>query len=97
MTIPELIEILKAAEAGKKIERSVFGEPGEWRTLPDIFDLQRLCEFVFRGHRLRVKPEPREWWVAFYDNGARELLDSKPTVNLNVTKEVVRVREAPDQ
>lgn len=56
MTIDEMIAVLTAAKEGKKIQ-SKRNNRAEW--------YENTCPvWNFEGFDYRVKPEPREWWIA---------------------------------
>lgn len=68
MTIPELIEILKAAESGKVIEYKIASK--SWEPLQPKALMFRIGRAMSGGPGLfRVKPDPREWWLTIDASG----------------------------
>lgn len=60
MNIDEMMVVLQAAKAGKEIQASFPGEEG-WRR----YDIHYTVSMM----NLRVKPEPMEIWVNWYERG----------------------------
>lgn len=64
MTVDQMIEVLTAYKAGKKIESRYKFKPGDdtnWYAFGG-------CDFDFRGYDYRVKPEPKVIWVNEYES-----------------------------
>lgn len=63
----ELLPVLQAWVEGKKIQVSSDATDAKWEDYDGTFaDLENL------NWKWRVKPEAREWWVAFYSLGRRD-------------------------
>jgi len=62
MNIAEMIEVLQAAKAGKKIQENV---DGEWL----VANIHERVSCM----TLRVAPEPREFWVNEFDGNLETL------------------------
>jgi uncharacterized membrane protein len=92
MTIDEMIAVLQAAKAGKRIQINV---SGKWT------DLDANPSFGAPINSCRVKPEPREWWIepnpSFYAcNPPQRASSQSATLHYQAGPNYIHVREVID-
>lgn len=64
MTIDEAIVILRKFKDGKPLEVMIpVGKGGQWEDVPNFLYSDEVFLYLLAHNRIRVKPEPRHFWI----------------------------------
>lgn len=94
MTIDEMIAVLQGAKDGKVVQCRRRTQSGMvW------LDAVSAC-WDFNDYDFRLKPEPREFFIAVHQSGSRAVYDNRESPSLykhiEPIKELIHVREVLD-